>query len=191
MKENAEVNKKMRDDYTATVGKNLLDFYDVVMQDFIADSETRFEIQIPILCCCGFLQAVDILTEALICFLCSHAYFVMVGWIELMLKGIATFTLRYKMANSLLNCLSLLMNQCVLFPSIVHYSLHLLQCGLLLDTCWLRIWGFIFLKFTINVQPYLRTSTFWSIFDLIDRIFNATQTPDCYLTVIFPLYRRP
>jgi hypothetical protein len=49
--------------YTAAVRKELLDFYDAVMQDFIADSQTRSEIQIDILLCCGFLLAIDLLTE--------------------------------------------------------------------------------------------------------------------------------
>ncbi|KAG0630756.1 hypothetical protein M758_1G201800 [Ceratodon purpureus] len=43
-KENADENE-MKKSFTAAVRKELLDFYDVVMQDFIADSETRIDVK--------------------------------------------------------------------------------------------------------------------------------------------------
>lgn len=45
MKEGA-LDDKMKKEYTESLRKELLDFYDVVMRDFIADSELRSGIQI-------------------------------------------------------------------------------------------------------------------------------------------------
>lgn len=77
VEDNAVENDIMKN-YTAVVRNELLDLYDVVMRDLIADSETRSEIQCSILYFCDFYVVVHIYAEVVhIC--CTLTYCVMVG----------------------------------------------------------------------------------------------------------------